>query len=70
MVNQDVDIIQYTLECNQALKEGTPRPPRRTRQELVHEELKIQNPTWAVLQGDFRKAWSNETDDNKEKIIA
>ena len=28
MVNQDVDMIQYTLEYNQALKEGrTPSPP-------------------------------------------
>ena len=70
MVNQDVDIIQCTLECNQALKEGRPRPPRRTRREPVCEELKIQNPTWAGLQGDFRKAWSNETNGNKERIIA
>ena len=70
MVNQDVDMIQYTLECNQALKEGRPRPPRRTHREPVCEELKIQNPTWAGLQGDFRKAWSNETNDNKERIIA
>ena len=70
MVNQDVDMIQYTLECNQALKEGRPRPPKRTRRDLVHEELKIQNPTRAGLQGDFKKALSNEMNDNKKKIVA
>ena len=32
--------------------------------------MKIQNPTWAGLQGDFRNAWSNEKNDNKEKIVA
>ena len=47
MANQDVDMIQYTLQCNQALKEGRPRPPRRTRREPIREELKIQNPTWS-----------------------
>ena len=56
MVNQDVDMIQYTLECNQVLKEGRPRPPRRTRRKLVCKELKILNPTWAGLQDDLRKA--------------
>ena len=69
-VNQDVDMVQYTLECNQIMKEGRPRPPRRTRQEPICEELKIQNPIWAGLDGDLRKAWSNETNNNKEKIIA
>ena len=33
MGNQDVDMVQYTLECNQAMKEGRPRPPQRTRRE-------------------------------------
>ena len=32
--------------------------------------MKIQNPTWSGLQGDLRKAWSNESNNNKEKIIA
>ena len=35
MANQDVDMIQYTLQCNQALKEGRPWPPHRTRREPV-----------------------------------
>ena len=69
MVNQDVDMIQYTLECNQALKEGKPRPPRRIRREPVCDELKIQNPAWSGLQGDFREAWSDESNGNKEKSL-
>ena len=69
MVSQDLDMIQYTLQCNQALKKGRPRPPQRTRREPVCDELKIQNPTWSGLQGDLRITWSNETNNNKEKII-
>ena len=65
MVNRDVDMVQYTLECNQALKEGRPRPPRRTQRESVQDELKIQNPVLGELHRDLRKAWSNETNDNK-----
>ena len=45
MVNQDVDTIHNILQCNQALKEGRPRPTQRTRREPVRDELKIQNPT-------------------------
>ena len=41
MVNHDVDMVQYTLECNQATKEGRSRPPRRTRREQFRKELKI-----------------------------
>ena len=52
------------------VKEGRPRPPRRTWREPFREELKIQNPTWGGLDGDFREAWSKETNSNKEKIIA
>ena len=31
MGNRDVDFVQYTLECNPALKEGKPQPQQRTR---------------------------------------
>ena len=41
----DVDMIQDVLQCHQAMKEGRPRPPPRTRQEPIREELRIQNPT-------------------------
>ena len=51
-------------------EEGRPRPPRRTRQEPCCKELKIQSLTWGGLDGDLRKAWSSETNSNKEKIIA
>ena len=30
MGNQDVDMVQYTLECNQSMKEGKPCPPQRS----------------------------------------
>ena len=70
MGNQDVDMVQYTLECNQAMKEERLRPPQRTRREPAQEELKIQNPTWGVLDRDLKKAWIKESDINKEKIIA
>ena len=32
--------------------------------------MKIQNPTWRVLDCDLKKAWNKESDSNKEKIIA
>ena len=69
MVKQDVEMIPDVLQCNLALKEGRHCTPRKARQELVRNELKIQNPTWSRLQGDTRKAWSNESNENKEKCI-
>ena len=63
-------MVQYTLECNQAMKEGRPRSPQRSRREPAQEELKIQNPTWRRLDGDLRKAWIRKSDSNKESIIA
>ena len=60
MVNQDVDMTQNILQCNQALKEGRPRPPQRARREPEGNELQIQNQIWSGLQGDTAKAWSNE----------
>ena len=47
MVSQEVDVIQYILQCNQALKEGRLRPPQRTHRKPVCEKLKIQNSTWS-----------------------
>ena len=70
MGNQDVDMVQYTLECNQAMKEGRPHPPQRTQREPARDELKIPNPTWGVLNRDLKKAWIKESDINKEKSIA
>ena len=63
-------MIHNILQCNQTLKEGRPCLPRRMCQEPVCDKLKIQNPTWSRLQGDTKRAWSNETNENKEKIIA
>ena len=37
MVNQDMDIVQYTLECNQAMKEGRPRPPKEPDENLFEK---------------------------------
>ena len=34
------------------------------------KQIKKQNTPWFGLQGDLRKAWSNETNKNKEKILA
>ena len=65
MGNQVVDMVQYTLECNQAMKEGKPRPPQRTRRAPAQEEFKIQNLTWERLDPDLRKAWIRESDSNK-----
>ena len=48
----DVDMIQDVLHCHQAMKQGRPRPPPRTRREPVRDELKIRNSTWSGLQGD------------------
>ena len=66
----DVDMIHDVLQCYQAMIEGRPRLPPQTRRQPVHNELKILNPTWSGLQGDTKKAWSNKTNENKEKIIA
>ena len=66
----DVDIIHDVLHCHQAIKQGRPRPPSRTRREPVQDELRIQNPKWSRLQRETKRAWSNETNENKEKIIA
>ena len=65
----DVDAILEVFHYHQAIKQGRPRPPPRTRREPIRDELKILNPTWSGLQGDTKRAWSNETNENKEKII-
>ena len=70
MLNHNVDMVQYTLECNQAMKEGRSHPPKRTRREPFREGLKIQNLTWGGLDGDIREAWFKESNSNKKKIIA
>ena len=41
---EDVDMIQVVLQCNQAMKQGKPRPPPRTRQEPLRQELRIKDP--------------------------
>ena len=65
-----VDMVQDVLHCYQAMEQGRPRPPPQTRQKPVQDELKILNSTWSGLQGDTKRAWSNETNENKENIIA
>ena len=51
------------------MKQGIPCPPPQTRREPVRDKLKILKPTWSGLQSDTKRAWSNETNENKEKII-
>ena len=37
----DLDMIQDMLQCHQAMKEGRPRPPARTRREPLRQDLRI-----------------------------
>ena len=67
---EDVDMIQDVLQCSQAMKQGKPRPPPRTRQEPLRQELQIKDPTWSELKLDIRQSWARESNDNKEMIIA
>ena len=43
----DVDMIHDVLHCRQAMKQGRPHPPARTRREPVQDDLRIETPTWS-----------------------
>ena len=70
MGQQDVNIVQYTLECNKAMQEGKPRPKTRLRQPSVRPELRINNPAWSLLSLKFKSAWARKKPEVKEKVIA
>ena len=52
------------------MKQGKPRLTSRTRQEPLHKELQIKEPTWGGLEDDTRRAWACESNKNKDLIIA
>ena len=68
----DVDDLQHTLLCNQAMREGKPRPQRklRGRRPAQQPELQIKGPLWSDISPELRSAWARETAVNKEKVIA
>ena len=66
---QDVDFVQYTLECNKAMNEGKPWPEQRTRRKPVQEDLKIRE-AWAEMDKEHKQAWIRAKDTTKEKMIA
>ena len=57
MVDQggDVDMIQGVLQCNQAMKQGKPCLPPRTRREPIRKELQTKDPIWSELKSDTRQ---------------
>ena len=62
---EDVDMIHDVIQCNQAMKQGEPRPPPRTRREPLHKELQIKDPIWSGLKPDTRQSWIKESNGNK-----
>ena len=67
---EDVDMVQDILQCNQAIKQGKLCPPPRTRRDLLCQELRIKDPIWSGLEDDIKRAWAKKCNNNKEKIIA
>ena len=64
-------MVQDVLICNQALKQGKPRPPSRSRRrEPLCKELQIKEPTWSELEDDTKRAWTRESNKDKDLIIA
>ena len=51
------------------MKEGRPHLSPRTRREPLHQMLRIKDTTWSGLEDDTKRAWAQESNDNKEKII-
>ena len=70
MGQQDVYMVQYTLECNKAMHEGKTRPNTCLRRPPVRPELKINNPAWSMLLPVLKSAWAREKTEDKEKVIA
>ena len=52
---QDADFVQFTLECNKAINEGTPRPQQRTWRGPVREDLKIEE-AWGEMKKELKQA--------------
>ena len=54
----DVDELQHTLLCNQAMREGKPRPARKLRRERRHirPELQIKGPLWSNISPELKAA--------------
>ena len=54
----DVDELQHTLLCNQAMREGKPRPPCKLRRERrpIRPELQIKGPLWSDISPELRAA--------------
>ena len=68
----NVDELQHTLLCNQAIREGKPQPARKLRRERrpIQPELQIKGPLWANISPELRADWVRESTKNKEKVIA
>ena len=56
MGQQDVDMVQYTLECNKAMQDGKPRPKARLWRPPARPELQINDPAWSLLSPEFKPA--------------
>ena len=54
----DVDDLQHTLLCNQAMREGKPRPQQKLRRERrpIRPELQIKGPLWSDISPELRAA--------------
>ena len=55
------------------MKQGKPLPPARSRRssrQPLQKEQQIKEPAWSAIDGDLKKAWIRETNDNKEMVIA
>ena len=49
MGQKDVNMVQYTLECNKSMQEDEPRQKTCLRRPPVSPELQINDPAWSLL---------------------
>ena len=71
MGEQDVDMIHSMLECNQALRNGRPRPKPQLRRERNPScpGLQTKGSVWTDILPEMRTVWAWEQDKNKEQFI-
>ena len=70
MGQQDVKMVQYTLECNKTMHDGKPRPNTRLCRPPSRPELRINDPAWSMVLPELKSAWAREKAGVKEKVIA
>ena len=65
---RDINMIQSTLECSQALRKCKPHPKQRLQRER-HLELEIKQPLFAELSPELQTSWRCKQPHLKEKVI-